>query len=396
MKMTKRLVIQLLFVIAGIGAGFRFLPVFWGLVGLSGNGLINNFLTNIVFGAIILYLLSFLLVGYIEKLVNRAEKYLAKQSPIYLLFGSLGTIVGLVFAILISTIFFQTPMFLTNTLIPVVLMLLLGYLGFRLGTTRTDEWRRLFSLSFRRNKRTNESGEIIDESEPNYHHYKILDTNILIDGRIYDIIKTGFLEGTLLVPNFVLQELQYIADSSDSIKRVRGRRGLDILNKLQNEKIMPIEMYEGDFKDIPEVDDKLIELAKQMQAVVVTNDYNLNKVSQFQNVQIMNINALAKSLKPRVIPGEQLNVMVVKNGTERQQGVAYLDDGTMVVVEDGRYYINEHLDVTVTSALQTDAGRMIFAKPTHSTRGLNEKPSSGAPKPNSAPSKPNKKNSRKS
>ncbi len=373
MKMTKRLVIQLLFVIGGIGLGFRFLPVLWISMGVAGNHIINNFLTNAVLGAIILYFLSFLLVGYLEKLVNRLEKYLAKQSPIYLLFGSLGIIVGLVFAILISTIFFRTNWFVTNTLIPVVLMLLMGYLGFRIGTTRTDEWRRLFALGFRRNKPTSDTGEILDESEPNFHHYKILDTNILIDGRIYDIIKTGFLEGTLLVPNFVLHELQYIADSSDSIKRVRGRRGLDILNKLQSEKVMPIEMYEGDFEDIPEVDDKLIELAKQLQAVVVTNDYNLNKVSQFQNVQIMNINALAKSLKPRVIPGEQLNVMVVKNGTERQQGVAYLDDGTMVVVEDGRYFINDHIDVTVTSALQTDAGRMIFAKPTHSTRGISDK-----------------------
>ncbi len=199
-----------------------------------------------------------------------------------------------------------------------------------------------------------------------------MDTNILIDGRIYDIVKTGFIEGTLLVPNFVLYELQYIADSSDSIKRVRGRRGLDILNKLQSEDIIPIEMYEGDFEDVPEVDSKLIRLAKEVDGVIVTNDYNLNKVIQFQNVQVMNINSLTKSLKPRVIPGETLNVMVVKNGTERQQGVAYLDDGTMVVVEDGRYYINDHIDVEVTSALQTDAGRMIFARPLHSTKGINE------------------------
>lgn len=182
----------------------------------------------------------------------------------------------------------------------------------------------------------------------------------MIDGRIYDIVKTGFLEGTLLVPNFVLYELQYIADSADSIKRVRGRRGLDILNKLQNENIIPVEMYEGDFEDIPEVDSKLIQLAKKVNGVIVTNDYNLNKVIEFQNVQVLNINQLAKSLKPRVIPGEEMNVMVVKNGSERQQGVGYLDDGTMVVVEDGKFYINEKVDVVVTSALQTDAGRMIL------------------------------------
>ena len=193
-----------------------------------------------------------------------------------------------------------------------------------------------------------------------------MDTNILIDGRIYDLVKTGFLEGTLLVPNFVLYELQYIADAGESIKRVRGRRGLDILNKLRSEKIVPVEMYKGDFEDIKEVDEKLIALAKKVDGVIVTNDYNLNKVIQFQNVQVLNINNLAKSLRPRVIPGEQLTVVVVKKGTERQQGVAYLDDGTMVVVEDGRYYMNEQLDVEVTSALQTDAGRMIFARPVHS------------------------------
>ena len=203
--------------------------------------------------------------------------------------------------------------------------------------------------------------------------YKLLDTNILIDGRIYDLAKTGFIEGTLVVPNFVLYELQYIADSGDSIKRVRGRRGLDILNKLRSEKIVPVEMYEGDFEDVQEVDSKLIKLAKMIDAVIVTNDYNLNKVSEFQNVQVLNVNALAKALKPRVIPGEKLNVMVIKNGTERQQGVAYLDDGTMIVVEDGRYYMNKTIEVEVTSALQTDAGRMIFAKPSHSKRGINEK-----------------------
>lgn len=207
----------------------------------------------------------------------------------------------------------------------------------------------------------------------NFYKYKLLDTNILIDGRIYDLAKTGFLEGTLIVPNFVLYELQYIADSGDSIKRVRGRRGLDILNKLRTEKLVPVEMYEGDFEDIQEVDTKLIKLAKLLDAEIITNDYNLNKVSEFQNVRVLNVNALAKSLKPRVIPGEKLNVMVIKNGTERQQGVAYLDDGTMIVVEDGRYFMNKTIEVEVTSAIQTDAGRMIFAKPAHSRREIKEK-----------------------
>jgi uncharacterized protein YacL len=195
---------------------------------------------------------------------------------------------------------------------------------------------------------------------------------VIIDGRIYDIAKTGFLEGVLMIPNFVLYELQYIADSGDSLKRVRGRRGLDILNSLQKEEGISVEMYDGDFEDISEVDSKLIKLAKLLDGVIVTNDYNLNKVSEFQNVAVLNINALANAVKPVVIPGENMNVLVVKAGTERQQGVAYLDDGTMVVVEDGQHYMNEHIEVVVTSALQTAAGRMIFAKPAHSSRNIKD------------------------
>ncbi len=184
-------------------------------------------------------------------------------------------------------------------------MILFGWLGFRLGTTKREEWRKLFA--FRSKKNEDDTGSIIDRPiDENYHHYKILDTNILIDGRIYDLVKTGFIEGTLLVPNFVLYELQYIADSSDSIKRVRGRRGLDILNKLREENIVPVEMYEGDYEDLSEVDNKLIRLAKEVNGVIVTNDYNLNKVIEFQKVQVLNINALANALKPRVIPGEHL------------------------------------------------------------------------------------------
>ncbi|MDU1428464.1 MAG: PIN domain nuclease, partial [Enterococcus faecalis] len=217
-------------------------------------------------------------------------------------------------------------------------------------------------------------GQMLERKvEDNFHKYKILDTSVIIDGRIYDIAKTGFLEGVLLIPNFVLYELQYIADSGDSLKRVRGRRGLDILNALQKEEGISVEMYDGDFEDISEVDSKLIKLAKLLDGVVVTNDYNLNKVSEFQNVPVLNINALANAVKPVVIPGETMNVMVVKAGTERQQGVAYLDDGTMVVVEDGQHYMNEQIEVVVTSALQTAAGRMIFAKPAHAGRGINDR-----------------------
>lgn len=364
----KKHIIRIAFAIVGAAVGFYYLPLLWSAFNIQFTG-IFLLLGDVVIGAVVFLLLSYLLASTVDRFVNKVEAYLTKQSPVYLFFGSLLTIVGLVLAVLVSTPLWNSHVPVLDNVVPVILMLIFGYFGFRIGTTRLDEWRNLFQI--RRQKGGKES-HVMAKQDSNYHHYKILDTNILIDGRIYDIVKTGFVEGTLLVPNFVLYELQYIADSSDSIKRVRGRRGLDILNKLQSEKIVPIEMYEGDFEDVPEVDSKLIRLAKEVDGVIVTNDYNLNKVIQFQNVQVMNINGLAKALKPRVIPGETLNVMVVKKGTERQQGVAYLDDGTMVVVEDGRYYMNDHIEVEVTSALQTDAGRMIFARPVHSPRGIND------------------------
>ena len=366
--MLKR-IIRLIYLVVGAMVGFYYLPLLWDIAGWQINPSLLVFM-DIAIGAIIFWLLSLLFVNPTIKVFHRVEHDLTSKSPLYVFFGALLTIFGLVLAVLISIPLWRTRIPVVNNLLPILLMVAFSYYGFKIGTSRLDDWKKLADA--RRNKENNGKGEVIKQQDTNYHHYKILDTNILIDGRIYDLVKTGFLEGTLLVPNFVLYELQYIADSGESIKRVRGRRGLDILNKLRKEKIVPIEMYDGDFEDIPEVDSKLIALAKKVDGVIVTNDYNLNKVIQFQNVDVLNINNLAKSLRPRVIPGETLKVVVVKKGTERQQGVAYLDDGTMVVVEDGRYFMNKPIDVEVTSALQTDAGRMIFARPLHSKKGINE------------------------
>ncbi len=364
----RRRMITLIYILVGAAVGFYYLPLLWGILNIALNPALLVFI-DIIIGALIFWLLSLPLARGTEKLIQRIEKELTKRSPVYLFFGTLLTIIGLVLAVLISIPLWRTRIPVINNILPILLMIVFSYFGFRIGTTRLDDWRKAFTHA---KSSKNDGGNVIERQDDNYHHYKILDTNILIDGRIYDLVKTGFLEGTLLVPNFVLYELQYIADSGESIKRVRGRRGLDILNKLRNEKIVPIEMYDGDFEDIPEVDSKLIALAKKVDGVIVTNDYNLNKVIQFQNVQVLNINNLAKSLRPRVIPGETMTVVVVKKGTERQQGVAYLDDGTMVVVEDGRYFMDKQIEVEVTSALQTDAGRMIFARPLHSQRGIDE------------------------
>lgn len=363
--MQKR-VVTILMIVLGISLGISFLPDVWNAFGLQEQALLNNVFTNGVFGAIIFFILSLLLGKYVLTLISRIEKAISEASLTSLFFGSLGAIIGLIIGVLVSIPLYNIPAPF-GIVLPTIVMVFLGYVGAKGGTSRVEEWTKLFG------KKKEKEGEILErKAGDNFHKYKILDTSVIIDGRIYDIAKSGFLEGTILIPNFVLYELQYIADSGDSLKRVRGRRGLDILNALQKEEGISVEMYDGDFEDIAEVDSKLIKLAKLLDGIVVTNDYNLNKVSEFQNVPVLNINALANAVKPVVIPGETMNVLVVKQGTERQQGVAYLDDGTMVVVEDGQHFMNQSLEVVVTSALQTAAGRMIFAKPAHAQKGIVE------------------------
>ncbi|MDR0922270.1 MAG: PIN/TRAM domain-containing protein [Lactobacillales bacterium] len=369
-------IVSFLLVVVGASLGATFLPVAWEVFGLEKNALLNNGFTNGLIGALIFFLFSLAVAGSIAQFIQKIDKELSKISLQTLLIGSLGLIAGLLIGGLISFPLFMLGVPILSSAVPVVIIVSMAYLGFRVGTTRKEELVKLMNAR----KKTQVEIESAEEAAKNkvlerkagenYHKYKILDTSVIIDGRVYDIAKTGFLEGTILIPNFVLYELQYIADSGDNLKRVRGRRGLDILNALQKEEGIDVEMYEGDFEDIQEVDSKLLKLAKLLDGMVVTNDFNLNKVAEFQNVPILNINALANAVKPVVIPGETMNVMVVKAGTERQQGVAYLDDGTMVVVEDGQHFMNQHIEVVVTSALQTAAGRMIFARPDHAGRGI--------------------------
>ncbi len=368
MHMQKR-VITVLMVFAGASLGISLLPLAWETIGQQQNTWLNNNITNSLIGALIFYLFSLLVVNMISTGIKKVEKWLSGFSLTYLLFGALGTIVGLIIGVIVSVPFYNWEVPFVNSIIPFVLMILFAYFGFQISVTRIEEWKKLFVSKTKKNEQ--QTQQLLERKvEDNFHKYKILDTSVIIDGRIYDIAQTGFIEGTLLIPNFVLYELQYIADSGDSLKRVRGRRGLDILNSLQKEEGISVEMYDGDFEDISEVDSKLLKLAKLLDGIVVTNDYNLNKVAEFQNVPILNINQLANAVKPVVIPGETMEVMIIKAGTERQQGVAYLDDGTMVVVEEGLHYMNERLSVVVTSALQTAAGRMIFAKPAHAGRGI--------------------------
>ncbi len=366
----KQFIGRLLFVIAGAFAGYSFLPALWEVLGLADVRWLNTTLTNLLLGAIILYLLSLLLLPPLARFLGKKEKQILAMNPTKLLFGSLFLLIGLLLANVIAIPLYRINISLINTFLPILLMVVLGYLGFRLGTTQMDDWRKLFS---KRRSDNNVENLIYDRKpDDNFHKYKILDTSVIIDGRIHELVKTGFVEGVLLVPLFVVHELQLISDSADSLKRARGRRGLDILNEMKDDPEVKIENYDGDFDDLTEVDSKLIKLAKLIDGIVVTNDYNLNKVSEFQNVPVLNINQLANALKPAVLPGEAMTVTVVKAGTERQQGVAYLEDGTMVVVEDGQYYLNKEIQVVITSALQTAAGRMIFAKPLHAQHGITE------------------------
>ncbi|MCJ7843360.1 PIN/TRAM domain-containing protein [Lederbergia sp. NSJ-179] len=358
--MLKRIV-QACILLLGGTLGIFLLPLLLKLVGLDNVVLINNPYITAFTGAIIFYLITFWTVNPIVNFVKRIEDMLVKAPTTDILFGSLGLGFGLLLAFLMGLAINQMQIPILDTFVPLLLTLLLGYLGFQVGFKKRDELTSFFSQTRGGKKRAEETQEV--EKEEPARHMKILDTSVIIDGRIADICQTGFLDGIIVIPQFVLEELQHIADSSDSLKRNRGRRGLDILNRIQKEVNIHVEMYEGDFEEIQEVDSKLIKLAKLVDGTVVTNDFNLNKVCEFQNVKVLNINDLANAVKPVVLPGEELNVQVIKDGKEYNQGVAYLDDGTMIVVEEGRNYIGKRIDVIVTSVLQTSAGRMIFAKP---------------------------------
>jgi uncharacterized protein YacL len=238
----------------------------------------------------------------------------------------------------------------TQSFLMILVMFLMAYVGLIVGATKGD----LLNLAA--------LGGIFGGEKQSKKSYKILDTSVIIDGRIADIAETGFLDGTIVIPQFVLRELQLVADSADSLKRNRGRRGLDILQRLQKVASLQIQIVEDDFPSVREVDLKLIELAKLYEGKIITNDFNLNKVAQLQGVEVLNINELANSLKPIVLPGETMKVFILKEGKEYNQGVAYLDDGTMVVVDNARKMIGKTIDTSVTSVLQTTAGKMIFGK----------------------------------
>ncbi len=264
--------------------------------------------------------------------------------------GFIGAVGGVVLAFLVGIPLSKIPMDAdAQAFWQALVLFFFVYLGLMLGWKNGEWFDPLAIVAYFR-------------GTPTQHQFKILDTSVIIDGRIADICETGFLDGTMVIPQFVLKELQQVADSADSLKRNRGRRGLDILQKIRKMSGLDVDISELDFPDVREVDLKIIELAKNMSAKIVTNDFNLNKVAQLRGVQVLNINELANALKPVVLPGEFMRVFILKEGKEYSQGVAYLDDGTMVVVDNARKLIGKNVDITVTSVLQTTAGKMIFGK----------------------------------
>jgi uncharacterized protein YacL len=288
------------------------------------------------------------LIGFIFALFALSIEKIIKRLPLKVIFGStLGLVFGLLIAQLLGYAFSALQNNAIRIPISVILSCIFGYIGLVLGGKKVEEfgWPGWPILGKGTGKRGSE---------------KILDTSAIIDGRIADICETGFLEGPLVVPQFVLQELQHIADSGDNLRRARGRRGLDILNRMRKDGPVEIKVVDHDFPRIHDVDSKLIALAREFHGKIVTNDFNLNKVAQLQSVPVLNINQLANALKPMVLPGEVLHLHITREGKEHGQGVAYLDDGTMVVVENASRYLGQDVEAAVTSILQTTAGRMIF------------------------------------
>lgn len=346
-------IICALFVLVGGIFGYNFFP------GLKAFTRLDLFLqqrwlipvVSLIIGGlfgIILFYLSYNKLSYIgRKIVTFFLKIPAQK----ILSGVVGLIIGLIIANLLAYSLSFIPY--VGNYLPIILNVTLGILGIILGLHKRDETVGFYKKNIEKLKKRDKSL---------HYQLKVLDTSVIIDGRIADITQTDFLEGKLIIPRFVLNELQAIADSSEPLKRNRGRRGLDILNKINKIQSNKIKIINRDYPELKTVDTKLIKLAKELDAKVLTNDYNLNKLAQLENVTVLNINDLANALKSIILPGEELVTQIIKEGKESGQGLAYLDDGTMIVIEDGINNIGEKVKVTVTSILQTPAGRMIFGR----------------------------------
>lgn len=349
--------IDLIFRLIGLLV-FSVIGVFWGLdlaknaMPLFGSLQITPLQLSIGMG-IIGAVLGFTITPYITtRPFRKIRSWMKVLSVQVLLSSTIGLMCGFLFAALLAYPLSLLPKPL-GEIFPLAGVILFGYMGVALFTLRQTD-----IFNYFRTARGDHKG-----GHPGEAHSILLDTSVIIDGRIADIARTGFLTGTLVIPRFVLNELQYIADSADNLRRQRGRRGMEVLSQLQKDSPNPVKINDVDVPGIRDVDEKLVVLARQMRCPIMTNDYNLNRVAEIQGVTILNINELANSVKSVLLPGEDLVIQVIQEGKEQSQGVGYMDDGTMVVVENGRDYLNREIRVVVTKILQTAAGRMIFARP---------------------------------
>jgi uncharacterized protein YacL len=318
---------------------FRFFII--GLITVGGY-FYPPFKLNGAYGAAAAFVLGALMM-FLETRIRKAQFRVIWSAGMGLLVGILlGWMLGAIYQSVVRTVEMAT-------FIRIFFLAIMPYIGLLVGTRKPEWLDPAHLIGLFKEKRVDRS-------------FKILDTSVIIDGRIADLCDTGFVEGTLVVPQFVLKELQFVADSSDGLKRQRGRRGLDVLDRLQKSSQVEVVISDLDFPETPDVDSKLIECAKSMDGKIITNDYNLNKVARIQGIKVLNINEVVNSLRPVALPGETMSVFILKEGKEKEQGVAYLDDGTMVVVDNSRRMLGQTVDITVTSVLQTTVGKMIFGR----------------------------------
>ena len=351
-------IVRVVLTLIGIAIGyslvtqFQFVPAFTIIPnsGFDGSAIIGAF----IFG-LICFLSAPRVATTVDNLGHWMERTLLVIPGLDMVAGTVGIIIGLAIGTLLVQPFRVIP--LIGDYLPIVSNLLLAWVGAMVAVKKREDIFSAFRLS-----KVAVDAAAKDKTDT---WAKILDTSVIIDGRIADICDAGFVDGKIIIPGFVLEELRHIADSSDTLKRNRGRRGLDILNRIQKELNIPVHVLDDTHDEGMEVDSRLVKLAQRMGGKVVTNDYNLNKVCELQGVPVLNINELANAVKPVVLPGEEMDVQIIKDGKESGQGIAYLDDGTMIVVDGGRTHIGGEIPVLVTSVLQTAAGRMIFAKLKH-------------------------------
>jgi uncharacterized protein YacL len=345
-------IIQVFMVVMGSTLGYRFIP--WIVLSFHLQEFPGQAYFGAVLGAILFLFGTKWFVEYVIKWVYWGEETLFRLPLPNILFGTTGIIIGLAIAFLLYVPISRMPIPVIGNLLPLFVSILLGYYGYRIVLRKREEIMQFFSL-----ERGKKLKKIADKKQ---EEYKILDPSVILDGRIADVCKTGFLDGTIVIPEFVLAELQNIADSSDNLTRNRGRKGLDILKEIQKDSNMTVIISERNYEDIQDMKSKLFGLALELNAKLITNDLYVKKLGESQGIQVVDINDVAHAVQPVLLTGEEMKVNVIKQGKEADQGIAYMDDGTMIIVEKGNEFISSEVNIVVTNVRQTSAGKLIFAK----------------------------------